>query len=177
MDEDLEFANRLRGRSGVSLQRYVLGVMLTSVAAEANRLLAKVYSGRYQLYRTDEVAGSSRKSGLELEVYDSHTNARRSVTTLSGGEKFLVALSLAIGLSTVVQAQGSGIRLEAMFIDEGFGSLDREAVADALEVLQGIQRSSGVVGIISHVEQLTETIPTRIEITKGKQGSTCRVIC
>lgn len=177
VDEDLEFANRLRGRSGVSLQRYVLGVMLTSVAAEANRLLAKVYSGRYQLYRTDEVAGSSRKSGLELEVYDSHTNARRSVTTLSGGEKFLVALSLAIGLSTVVQAQGSGIRLEAMFIDEGFGSLDREAVADALEVLQGIQRSSGVVGIISHVEQLTETIPTRIEITKGKQGSTCRVIC
>ena len=177
VDEDLEFANRLRGRSGVSLQRYVLGVMLTSVAAEANRLLAGVYGGRYQLYRTDEVAGSSRKSGLELEVYDSHTNARRSVTTLSGGEKFLVALSLAIGLSTVVQAQGSGIRLEAMFIDEGFGSLDREAVADALEVLQGIQRSSGVVGIISHVEQLAETIPARIEITKGKQGSSCRVIC
>ena len=110
-------------------------------------------------------------------MYDSHTNARRSVTTLSGGEKFLVALSLAIGLSTVVQAQGSGIRLEAMFSDEGVGSLDREAVADALEVLQGIQRSSGVGGIISHVEQLTETIPTRIEITKGKQGSACRVIC
>ena len=175
VDEDLEFANRLRGRSGVSLQRYVLGVMLTSVTAEANRLLANVYGGRYRLYRSDEIAGSGRKSGLELEVYDSHTNARRSVTTLSGGEKFLVALSLAIGLSTVVQAQGSGIRLEAMFIDEGFGSLDREAVGDALEVLQGIQRASGVVGIISHVEQLAETIPTRIEITKGKDGSRCRI--
>lgn len=176
VDGDLEFANRLRGRSGVSLQRYVLGVMLTSVAAEANRLLQNVYSGRYRLYRTDEISGTGRKGGLELEVYDSHTNARRSVTTLSGGEKFLVALSLAIGLSTVVQAQGSGIRLEAMFIDEGFGSLDREAVGDALEVLQGVRRSTGVVGIISHVEQLAETIPTRLEITKGKQGSNCRIV-
>lgn len=175
VDADLDFANRLRGRSGVSLQRYVLGVMLTSITVEANRLLAKVYGGRYRLYRTDEISGSGHKGGLELEVYDSQTNARRSVTTLSGGEKFLVALSLAIGLSTVVQAQGGGIRLEAMFIDEGFGSLDADAVQDALEVLQGIQRSSGVVGIISHVESLVETIPTRLEITKGKNGSICRV--
>ena len=172
-DEDLDFANRLRGRSGVGLQRYVLGVMLTSVTAAANELLKNVYGGRYQLYRTDEIAGSGRKGGLELEVFDSQTNARRSVTTLSGGEKFLMALSLAIGLSTVVQAQGSGIRLEAMFIDEGFGSLDRESVNDALEVLQGIQRGSGVVGIISHVEYLAEVIPTRLEIVKGRTGSSC----
>ena len=96
--------------------------------------------------------------------------------TLSGGEKFLVALSLAIGLSTVVQAQGSGIRLEAMFIDEGFGSLDRDAVNDALEVLQGIRRSAGIVGIISHVEALAETIPAKIEIRKGKTGSNCVII-
>ena len=175
VDADLDFANRLRGRSGVSLQRYVLGVMLTSITTEANRLLSGVYGGRYRLYRTDQIAGSGHKGGLELEVYDSQTNQRRSVTTLSGGEKFLVALSLAIGLSTVVQAQGSGIRLEAMFIDEGFGSLDREAVQDALEILQGIQRSSGIVGIISHVEQLAEIIPTRLEITKGRQGSLCHI--
>lgn len=175
VDADLEFANRLRGRSGLSLQRYVLGVMLTSITGAANRLLKHVYGGRYQLYRTDEIAGSGHKGGLELEVYDAANNERRSVTTLSGGEKFLVALSLAIGLSTVVQAQGGGVRLEAMFIDEGFGSLDREAVNDALEVLQGIQRSAGVVGIISHVEQLAETIPTKIEIVKGENGSVCRV--
>lgn len=173
VDADLEFATRLRGRSGLSLQRYVLGVMLTSITVEANRLLKNVYGGRYQLFRTNEIAGSGHKGGLELEVYDAANNERRSVTTLSGGEKFLVALSLAIGLSTVVQAQGSGIRLEAMFVDEGFGSLDREAVNDALEVLQGIQRSSGIVGIISHVEQLSETIPTRLEIRKGENGSTC----
>lgn len=175
VDADLDFANRLRGRSGISLQRYVLGVMLTSITAEANRLLENVYAGRYRLYRTNEIAGSGHKGGLELEVFDAANNQRRSVTTLSGGEKFLVALSLAIGLSTVVQAQGGGIRLEAMFIDEGFGSLDREAIGDALEVLQGIRRS-GIVGIISHVEQLAETIPTRLEITKGEKGSRCAVV-
>jgi DNA repair exonuclease SbcCD ATPase subunit len=76
----------------------------------------------------------------------------------------------------VVQAQGDGIRLEAMFIDEGFGSLDRESVGDALEILQGIQRSAGVVGIISHEEALAETIPARIEITKGEKGSSCRIV-
>ena len=96
--------------------------------------------------------------------------------TLSGGEKFLVALSLAIGLSTVVQAQGEGIRLEAMFIDEGFGSLDREAIQDALDILQGIRATAGVVGIISHVELLAETIPARIEITKGNRGSRARIL-
>ena len=175
VDGDLDFANRLRGRSGVSLQRYVLGVMLTSVTTEANRLLAGVYGGRYRLYRTDQIAGSARKGGLELEVYDSQNDQRRSVTTLSGGEKFLVALSLAIGLSTVVQAQGGGIRLEAMFIDEGFGSLDREAIGDALDVLQGIQKTAGTVGIISHVEALAESIPAKIEIVKGNRGSKCLI--
>lgn len=176
-EEALVFARRLRGDYGVSLQRYVLGVMLGAITEAANELLKTVYGGRYQLFRTNEAAGSTRKRGLELEVYDSAYNARRSVTTLSGGEKFLVALSLAIGLSTVVQAQGRGVRLEAMFIDEGFGSLDRQSVGDALEVLQGIRRSSALVGIISHVEQLAETIPAKIQITKGKDGSTLSVCC
>ena len=176
LEADQVFARRLSGSHGVGLQRYVLGVMMNSIAAQANRLLEHVYGGRYRLFRTDEASGRTLKGGLELEVYDSHNSQRRSVRTLSGGEKFLVALSLAIGLSTVVQAQGDGIRLEAMFIDEGFGSLDREAISDALEILQGIRRSAGVVGIISHVELLAETIPTRIEITKGKNGSVCRVV-
>lgn len=171
IDGDLEFANRLRGRSGVSLQRYVLGVMLSSITTEANRLLKNVHKGRYQLYRTDSISGSGRKGGLELEVLDTQNQERRSVTTLSGGEKFLVALSLAIGLSTVVQAQGKGMRLGAMFIDEGFGSLDENSIYDALEVLQGIQKASGLVGIISHVELLREVIPSKIEVHKSKNGS------
>lgn len=171
VDKNLEFANRLRGRSGISLQRYVLGVMLSSIATEANRLLKNVHKGRYQLYRTDAISGSARKGGLELEVLDTHSGERRSVTTLSGGEKFLVALSLAIGLSTVVQAQGKGMKLGAMFIDEGFGSLDENSIYDALEVLQGIQKANGLVGIISHVELLREVIPGKIEVHKGKDGS------
>lgn len=175
VEGDLMFAKRLRGDSGSSLQRYVLGVMLTAITREANRLLSNVYGGRYQLRRSDESTGKTHKKGLELEVYDSRHNAYRSVTTLSGGEKFLVALSLAIGLSTVVQAQGHGMQLEAMFVDEGFGSLDRESVNDALEVLQGISRSAGIVGIISHVDQLAETIPSKICITKGKDGSYCTI--
>lgn len=171
IDEDLEFANRLRGRSGISLQRYVLGVMLSSITVEANRLLKNVHKGRYQLYRTDAISGSGRKGGLELEVLDTQNNERRSVTTLSGGEKFLVALSLAIGLSTVVQAQGKGMKLGAMFIDEGFGSLDENSIYDALEVLQGIQKASGLVGIISHVELLRQVIPSKIEVKKSSEGS------
>lgn len=176
LEADLVFARRIAGSNGVGLQRYVLGVMMNSITAQANQLLKNVYGGRYRLYRTDETSGRVQKAGLELEVFDSHNSQRRSVRTLSGGEKFLVALSLAIGLSTVVQAQGEGIRLEAMFIDEGFGSLDREAIQDALDILQGIRGSAGVVGIISHVDALAEAIPARIEITKGKRGSKATIL-
>ena len=176
VDANLEFAGRLRGRSGISLQRYVLGVMLSSVTVEANRLLKQVHGGRYRLYRTNEIAGSSHKGGLELEVLDALSGERRSVTTLSGGEKFLVALSLAIGLSTIVQTQGNGMRLGAMFVDEGFGTLDQHSVYDALEVLQGIQKASGLVGIISHVEMLKDVIPVKLEILKGKNGSYISII-
>lgn len=171
VDADLEFVNCLRGRTGISLQRYVLGVMLSSITTEANRLLKNVHGGRYQLYRTNSIAGSGHKGGLELEVLDAQSNERRSVTTLSGGEKFLVALSLAIGLSTVVQARGNGIRLGAMFIDEGFGSLDQNSIYDALEILQGIQKANGLVGIISHVDLLRDVIPSKIEVQKSKNGS------
>jgi DNA repair exonuclease SbcCD ATPase subunit len=175
LEADQVFARRLAGSHGVGLQRYVLGVMMNAITAQANRLLENVYGGRYRLHRTDEASGRTLKGGLELEVSDSHNSERRSVRTLSGGEKFLVALSLAIGLSTVVQAQGEGIRLEAMFIDEGFGSLDRESIQDALEILQSIRHTAGVVGIISHVDALAETIPAQLRITKGKHGSSCRL--
>jgi len=174
-EENQAFADHLDGRNGVSLPRYVLGVMLGAVTRQANLLLQSVHGGRYRLYRSDDNATGSRKRGLELEVEDSHSGTRRSVATLSGGEKFLVSLALAIGLSTVVQAQGSGVRMEALFIDEGFGSLDQGSIGDALEVLGHVQRSKGMVGIISHVDRLRETIPARIEITKTRTGSACRV--
>lgn len=174
LEEDTIFYEKLNPqRTGLNIKNYVLGVMLASIAAQANRLLKDVYGGRYQLYQT---VGEKGKVGLELEVYDAENGKRRSVTTLSGGEKFFVALSLAIGLSAVVQAQGTGVRLEAMFVDEGFGTLDRETLKEAIGILKSVQETNGIVGIISHVESLAETIPARIDIEKGEKGSRCRMV-
>ena len=170
-EEDSAFTGALRGSKGISIQRYVLGVRLGQVIAEANRLLENIYGGRYRLHRSNTSYGTAHKSGLELEVYDSLNDQHRSVCTLSGGEKFLAALSLAIGLCTVVQNEQKGVSLEAMFIDEGFGSLDQSSLSDALDVLQSIQRGRGLVGIISHIPLLEETIPAKIEIVKTTRGS------
>ena len=170
-DSNTDFARKLNSSTGLSLQRYVLGIMLTSITIAANQLLKTVRSGRYQLYRSYESSGSARKAGLELDVLDTRNGEKRSVTTLSGGEKFLLALSLAIGLSTVVQAQSGGTKLDAMFIDEGFGSLDSECIDDAMSILHGVQKSHGLVGIISHVEKLSEIIPTRLEVVTSADGN------
>ena len=175
-DSNTDFARKLSPSTGLSLQRYVLGIMLTSITFAANQLLKNVRSGRYQLYRSYESSGNARKAGLELDVLDTSNGEKRSVTTLSGGEKFLLALSLAIGLSTVVQAQSGGTKLDAMFIDEGFGSLDSECINDAMNILQSIQKSHGLVGIISHVEKLTEIIPTRLEVVTSVDGNHIRPI-
>lgn len=171
-DEDKAFVDHLQGTRNISLQRYVLGVRFAEVTAAANSLLETVYGGRYRLRRTDEATGRTQKKGLELEVFDVQQNQSRSVNTLSGGEKFLVALSLAIGLSDVV-GSGGGVHMEALFVDEGFGSLDDNAVDDAVEILHGIRRNRGnVVGVISHVARLAETIPAKLEVRKGENGST-----
>lgn len=165
------FGKLLRGDTGISLRRYVLGVMLSSVTAQANLLLRQVHDGRYQLYRTDSAAGRAHKAGLDLEVYDSRPGKRRGVATLSGGEKFLVSLALSLGLSTVIQTQAGGVRLEAIFIDEGFGSLDPESIQDALMVLASVKGSQRLVGIISHVEALKETIEASIQVRSSPAGS------
>ncbi len=170
------FASLLRGDGGIGLKRYVLGVMLSSVTREANRLLKLVHGGRYQLFRTAEKRGQAKKAGLDLEAFDSNTGERRSVSGLSGGEKFLVSLALSLGLSAVVQAQSGGIRMDAMFIDEGFGSLDPGSIEDAMAVLASVRGSSRLVGIISHVAMLRENIEAAIEVNKTKQGSTLRQI-
>ena len=174
-EEDSAFVRALRGSTGMSIQRYVLSVRLGQVIVEANRLLSGIYGGRYRLHRSNESYGSSHKSGLELEVYDSMSDQHRSVCTLSGGEKFLVALSLAIGLCTVVQNEQRGVSLEAMFIDEGFGSLDQNSLNDAMDILQTVREGRGLVGIISHIQELKALIPTKILTEKTAHGSTATV--
>lgn len=166
-----QFVKAMRGDNGVGIERYVLGVMLSSITQSANQLLEHVHQGRYQIYRSDEASGRTRKYGLELSIYDSYTCSYRSVVSLSGGEKFLVSLALSLALSAVVQARNGGIHLDAMFIDEGFGTLDEHSIADALQVLQSMSSQKGMVGIISHVELLKENIAAGIEVEKTRQGS------
>lgn len=170
-EEDVAFAKKLRGDTGTSLQRYVLGIMFSSVVAAANQMLERVHGGRYRLFRSDEKTGGSKKKGLELKVFDknSEESEGRFVNTLSGGEKFLVSLALSIGLSTV--AQKSGMKMEALFIDEGFGSLDEDSIGDAMEVLNSIQAANGMVGIISHVQLLQERIPVKLQVERYGKGS------
>ncbi len=170
-EEDFAFAKKLRGDAGTGLRRYVLGIMFSSVVSAANKMLEKVHGGRYRLYRSDDRARGTNKRGLELKVFDNLSTEHdgRFVSTLSGGEKFLAALALSIGISTV--AQRNGIRIEALFIDEGFGSLDEESIADAMDVLGSIQRANGMVGIISHVQILQDQIPCKLRVEQDASGS------
>lgn len=170
-ENDYAFAKSLRGDTGTGLQRYVLGIMFSSVVAAANKMLEMVHDGRYHLYRTDEKAQGSNKRGLELKVYDKYSEESegRFVNTLSGGEKFLASLALSIGMSTV--AQKSGIKIEALFIDEGFGSLDEDSIGDAMNILNSIQEANGLVGIISHVQLLQDRIPTKLRVVEAERGS------
>lgn len=175
-ESDLAFARKLRGDTGIGIQRYVLAVMFNQVIAEANRMLENVHGGRYRLFRTDE-KGAGNKRGLELKVYDSRSPENkdgRGVAMLSGGEKFLVSLALSIGMSAI--AQKTGVRIEALFIDEGFGTLDDSSINDAMTVLDSVRRTSGTIGIISHVQLLEATIPTHLEVVKKETGSTI-VMC
>ena len=170
-EEDFAFAKKLRGDSGTGLQRYVLGIMFSSVVAAANQMLELVHGGRYRLYRSDEKAQGTNKRGLELKVFDRNSveHGGRFVSTLSGGEKFLASLALSIGMSTI--AQKSGIKIEALFIDEGFGSLDEDSISDAMNILGSIQQANGLVGIISHVQLLQDRIPTKLQVQEVEGGS------
>ena len=169
------FVRAMRGDNGMGIERYVLGIMLSSITQQANQLLQLVHNGRYQIFRSDEASGRTRKFGLELSIYDSYTCSSRSVVSLSGGEKFLVSLALSLALSSVVQARNGGIQLDTMFIDEGFGTLDEHSIADALAVLQIMSNSRGYVGIISHVELLKDNIPAGILVEKSREGSRIQI--
>ncbi len=171
-------ADVANGQTGnkISLQRFVLSVLLDDVLIEASHRLRLMSKGRYQLLRKEDRAKGNKASGLELEVEDAYTGKVRSVATLSGGESFLAALSLALGLSDVVQAYAGGIRLDTLFIDEGFGSLDAESLELAIRTLIDLQATGRMVGIISHVAELKEQLPLRIDVLSGRDGSSLRVV-
>ena len=126
--------------------------------------------GQYELMRREEAENNRSQTGLELDVLDHYNGTRRSVKSLSGGETFQASLSLALGLSDEVQALAGGIRLESMFVDEGFGSLDEDALQQAIGALSSLTEGNRLVGIISHVAELKEKIETQIVVKKEKTG-------
>ena len=166
------------GQTGdkISLQRFVLSVLLDDVLLAAGERLQIMSKGRYLLMRKQVRAKGNKASGLELEVEDSYTSKTRAVSTLSGGESFMAALSMALGLSDVVQAYAGGIKLDTLFIDEGFGSLDQESLDLAVRTLVDLQSSGRMVGVISHVSELKEQIGIRLDVLKGVSGSRTRLV-
>ncbi len=171
-----DVANR-RNPLGLSFQSYVLGAFLDDVLVAASERLREMTKSRYSLERTEQRSGRKQAAGLGLLAYDAWTGVSRAVTTLSGGEKFMAALALALGLAEVVQAHAGGIRLETVFVDEGFGSLDDESLDLAVGSLMRLNEGGRLVGIISHVSELRERIDARLDVTAGKRGSSaCFVV-
>ena len=157
-------------------EQYVLISCFEEILYAANLRLQTMSAGRYELRRVRGIVDARSKDNLEMEVLDYYTGKYRSVKTLSGGESFKVSLSLALGMSDVIQAQSGGIRVETMFIDEGFGTLDGESLDQACLVLQGLTESNRLIGLISHVPELSEKIPDQIRIHKTNTGSYAEVV-
>ena len=167
----------LSGQEKIMLETYVQMRCFDRILLRANQRLLAMTGGRYELRRRAAAGDNRSQSGLELDVLDHFNGAPRSVKTLSGGESFLASLSLALGLSEEIQASAGGVRLDAMFIDEGFGSLDEEALRQALRVLSSLGEGDKLVGVISHVSELKQNIERQIAVTRTPRGdSTARVI-
>ncbi|MFI5663819.1 AAA family ATPase [Streptomyces sp. NPDC051684] len=155
------------------LESYVLAARLEQVAAAATARLRRMSSGRYTLVHSDSLAGRGR-SGLGLHVVDAWTGRERDTATLSGGETFFASLALALGLADVVTDEAGGVRLDTLFIDEGFGSLDDQTLDEVLDVLDSLRERDRSVGIVSHVGDLRRRVHAQLEVVKGRDGSMVR---
>ena len=159
----------------ISFTRYYLRALFEEVLIEANYRLEKMSDRRYWFKPKDKGKVENSTAGLNLEILDEYTGETRPVETLSGGESFLASLSLALGLAAVVRNIAGGIKLDTIFIDEGFGSLDSEKLDFAISTITELS-GGRLVGIISHIEELKNQIPVRLEVTKTKTGSTAKFI-
>lgn len=160
----------LPGKEKIMLETYVQMAYFDRIIARANVRFLVMSGGQYELKRRREAENNRSQSGLELDVVDHYNGSQRSVKTLSGGESFKASLSLALGLSDEIQASAGGIRLDTMFVDEGFGSLDEESLAQAMESLAGLADGNRLVGIISHVPELKQRIEKQILVRKDRGG-------
>ncbi|MBR4450443.1 MAG: SMC family ATPase [Clostridia bacterium] len=166
----------LNGKEKIMLETYVQMTYFDRIIARANTRFLVMSGGQYELKRRREAGNNRSQSGLELDVIDHYNGSERSVRTLSGGESFMASLSLALGLSDEIQSSAGGIRLDTMFVDEGFGSLDDDSLSQAMKALEGLTQGNRLVGIISHVGELKSRIDRQIVVTKDKSGGSRAVI-
>ena len=159
------------GQRRVALTTYVLRHWFEHVVQAANIRLGTISSGRYELIRVDEGASKSERAGLTLQVVDRHTGEARSPRSLSGGETFYTSLALALGLADVVKAEAGGIDLDTLFIDEGFGTLDSDTLDQVMTVIDDLRDRGRIVGVVSHVADLKDRIPERLEVRRLPDGS------
>ncbi|MCR5612520.1 SMC family ATPase, partial [Treponema sp.] len=183
-DEELTMINMLyrvasgsvTGQEKVSLETYVQMTFLNRITRRANLRLKIMTDGKYELCRRTVAADKRSALGLELDVKDFYTGRTRNVESLSGGEQFEASLALALGLADEIQASEGGCKLDAMFIDEGFGTLDSETLNKAMKALEDLSRGDKLIGIISHVEELEGRIANKIRVTKDKSGKSSSTV-
>ena len=168
-----ELADLANGKKApyISFERYILASYFEDIIEAANIRLEKMTGDRFSLIRKTSKSKGAGQKGLELEIYDNDTDSSRDVSSLSGGESFKASLSLALGLSDIVQSNAGGVSLDTMFVDEGFGTLDPQSLDNAIDSLLELQRGGRLVGIISHVEELKERIDAKLEVTSTSKGS------
>lgn len=172
--------NLVKGTTGngkITLEQYIQAAGFDGIIAAANRRLLPMSDGQYELYRQEDSLGKKSNNFLDLEVLDNYTGHRRPVGNLSGGESFKASLSLALGLSDTVSSNLGGVQMDALFVDEGFGTLDRKSIDSAMEILINLTGCNKLVGIISHREELMENIPQQIKVRKTKAGSQITIEC
>lgn len=169
---------RLSGKEKIMLETYIQMTFFDRIIRRANVRLMVMSGGQYELKRRVNAENNRSQAGLELDVIDHYNGSERSVKTLSGGESFKASLALALGLSDEIQSSAGGIRLDTMFVDEGFGSLDEESLEQAVNALAGLTQGNRLVGIISHVSELKNRIDKQIVVTKEKSGgSKAEILC
>ncbi len=165
---------RTTGKNKTSFETYVQMSGFDGIIRAANRRLLPMSGGQYQLFRHEDVQAKGNIA-LNLDILDHYTGKKRPVNSLSGGESFMASLSLALGLSDLVTANAGGIRIDTLFIDEGFGTLDEKSLQDAIAMLQELSNSNKLIGIISHREELKQEISKKIQINKTNRGSSLEI--
>lgn len=160
----------------IAFEQYIQSAYFRLILQEANKRFSYMTNGRFELVKKEESDNLKSRGGLEIDVFDNYTGKRRDVKSLSGGESFKASLCMALGLSEVIQRNSGGVKLEAMFVDEGFGVLDGESLEQAIEVLTSLSQSDRMVGIISHISELKERIDRKIVVKRGTAGSSIEMI-